>query len=346
MVRRTVLVAVLGLTLVTGAVPSSAARSDEPRAGTSNEYPDGDATYRVYTPRGFRSGVQLPLLVMVHGCNTSAAQQEGANRLNDLADRRGFVVLYADHDTGTNTEVGTHPVRCWRWYSPPDWDRGGPDPTTIAGQTRAVMKRWHVDPQRVYAVGMSSGAMLTSVLGATYPDLYAAIGVVAGCQYGGGLPCVSEDYQSVDQTDSQAQAAHDAQGALARVVPVIDIHGTADTTVTPRASERVIAQWLKSANLVLSGDLARPLSLKAAVTRHARPKGKRASTTELYRDAAGCLVAERIVIDGMGHFWPGGSPDPRWYEYEDATAPSGAELVWDFLSRYRRDTTGGPCAER
>ncbi|MDP9183113.1 MAG: PHB depolymerase family esterase, partial [Actinomycetota bacterium] len=269
MLRRNLLVVALGLALVAGAAPSSAARSDEPRPGTSNEYPDGDATYRVYTPRGFRPGARLPLLVMVHGCNTSAAQQEGANRLNDLADRKGFVVLYVDHDTGTNTEVGTHAVRCWRWYSPADWDRAGPDPSTIAGQTRAVMARWHVDPQRVYAVGMSSGAMITSVLGAAYPDLYAAIGVVAGCQYAGGAPCVVEDYQSVDQTDTQAQAAHDAQGAFARVVPVIDIHGSADTTVTPLASERVIEQWLKSANLVLSGDLARPLSLRPAATRQA-----------------------------------------------------------------------------
>ena len=334
----------LSIGVVSAGPGRAAPRSDEPRPGTSNEYPDGDATYRVYTPRGYHQG--MPLLVMVHGCNTSAAQQEGANRLNDIADRRGFVVLYADHDTATNTELGTHPVRCWRWYSPADWLRDGPDPTTIAGQTRAVMSRWKIDPQRVYAVGMSSGAMITSALGATYPDLYAAIGIVAGCQYAGGAPCVAAPYQSVDQTDQQAELAHDQQGTRARVVPVIDIRGDADRTVTPAAGPRVIEQWLKTANLALSGDGAKPLRLAPASTRHAAVPGGRSYTTQTYRDAAGCLVAQRVVVHGMDHFWPGGSPDPRWYEYEDPTAPNGGELAWDFFSHFRRDLTGGPCTER
>jgi poly(3-hydroxybutyrate) depolymerase len=53
-----------------------------------------------------------------------------------------------------------------------------------------------------------------------------------------------------------------------------------------------------------------------------------------------------VVVHGMGHFWPGGSPDPRWYEYEDPSAPNGGQLVWDFFSRYRLSATGGTCAER
>lgn len=336
----------VALVVPTSVWATTGTASDEPVPGTSNEYVDGDATYRVYTPRGYAPTARLPLLVMVHGCNTSAAQQEGANRLNQLADRKAFVVLYADHDTATNTEVGTHPVRCWRWYSPADWRRDGPDPATIARQTRAVMERWRTDPERTYAVGMSSGAMITSVLGATHPDLYTAIGVVAGCQYASGAPCVTEAYQSLDRTDAEAQAAHEEQGTRARVVPVIDIHGDADTTVTPAASERVVQQWLKSANLALSGALDRPLRLAPAATRKAAVRGGRSYTVEDYRDGDRCLVARRVVVHGMGHFWPGGSPDPRWHEYEDPTAPNGGELVWDFFSRYRRSTTGGSCAER
>lgn len=332
------LVVVLGLS-----VPAVAA-TDEPLPGTSNEYADGDNTYRVYTPRGFHPG--MPLLVMVHGCNTTAAQQEGANRLNQLADRKGFVVLYPDHDTATNTEAGTHTLRCWRWYSPADQHRDVGDPATIAGQTRTVLARWKTDPQRTYAVGMSSGAMMTSILAAAYPDVYAAIGLAAGCEYGGGLPCVTQAYQSLDRTDAAAQAAHDEQGARARVVPVIDLHGDADGTVHISASKHVVQQWLKSANLALSGTLTAPLRTTPASIAHARVKGGRSYLTETYRDAAGCLVAQRVEIAGMDHFWPGGSPDPRWYEYEDPTAPNGGELVWNFLSRYHLATTGGPCAER
>lgn len=327
--------------LIVAAIPA-AAGSDEPLPGTSNEYPDGDATYRVYTPRGFHAG--MPLVVMVHGCNTSAAQQEGANRFNQLADRKGFVVLYPDHDTGTNTEVGTHGGRCWRWYSPADMHRDLGDPATIAEQTRAVMSRWKIDRQRVYAAGMSSGAMMTSILGASYPDLYAAIAVAAGCEYGGGAPCVTAAYQSLDRTDAAAHAAHDEQGARARVLPVIDLHGDADGTVAPAASRNVVTQWIKTANLALSGTLTAPIRTTPATVAKGQVRNGRSYTTETYRDAGGCVVAKRVLIHGMDHFWPGGSPDPRWFEYEDPIAPSGAELTWAFFSQYRLGTTGGLCA--
>jgi poly(3-hydroxybutyrate) depolymerase len=46
-------------------------------------------------------------------------------------------------------------------------------------------------------------------------------------------------------------------------------------------------------------------------------------------------VAQRILIKGMDHFWPGGVKDPKFAPYTDHRGPSGAELTWSFLSRYR-----------
>jgi poly(hydroxyalkanoate) depolymerase family esterase len=101
---------------------------------------------------------------MTHGCNTTALEQARANLHHPVAERERFVVLYPDF------AANTHPARCWRWTDPASQQRDSGDPATIAAETRAVMQRSNIDPQRVYAMGMSSGAFMTSILGATYPD--------------------------------------------------------------------------------------------------------------------------------------------------------------------------------
>lgn len=48
----------------------------------------------------------------------------------------------------------------------------------------------------------------------------------------------------------------------------------------------------------------------------------------------------------MGHFWPGGSTDKRWAEWEDSSAPNGAEVTWAFFKRFTKTSTAGQCTER
>jgi poly(hydroxyalkanoate) depolymerase family esterase len=321
--------------------------------------PTGSYEYWTYTPRRYRPSKPAPLVVVVHGCNTTAVEQIRANDAERLAEREGFVLMYPDFrneldpepDSGESTNdslVGTHPARCWRamYDAVGDTQRGLGDPAAIANMTKAVMTQVRIDPNRVYVVGMSSGAMMTSVLGATYPDLYAAIGVVAGCAYLDAPSCLARSTTDPDLAVAQAHAAVTQMGAAARVVPVVDLHGDADDTVPYASSATVIRQWLMTDNLVRAGapDGPFPLHPTSRVTR--KWAGGRAYTVDSYRDRGGCLVGQHVRVHGMGHFWPGGSQDRRWYEWEDPKAPSGAELTWAFFRRFTRTSTGGACTER
>lgn len=277
-------------------------------------------------------GQHLPLYVMVHGCNSNDAEQERANLLDPLADREHFVVLYVDHDTPRNTSVGTHPVRCWRFYTEADKHRGQGDPAIIARQTTLVAHRWNIDPTRIYLAGMSSGGMMASDLAGAYPDLYAAVAVVAGCAYGAGTLCFKG---LAKDTDSEARAANAEQGPRARVVPVLAIQGDSDGTVSSANNALVTQQWLKANNLALSGRLDGPLPLTptTSVTRH--PKRRDRYLDETYRNRGGQVVVERVLISGMDHYWPGGSAEHESAKFTDPRGPSGAELTWRFFSRYR-----------
>jgi poly(hydroxyalkanoate) depolymerase family esterase len=138
-------------------------------------------TYRyvVYVPSSRHSDPGMPLVVVLHGCTMTADEQAAATGYDQIATERGFVVLYPDVDAVDRANAG-----CWKGL----WDPGAEgrdrgDAGAIAAMTRAVIARWRIDPSRVYATGISAGGFEASMLGAAYPDLYAAIGIHSGAEY-------------------------------------------------------------------------------------------------------------------------------------------------------------------
>jgi poly(3-hydroxybutyrate) depolymerase len=119
--------------------------------------------FAVYVPSSLRAGPAAPLVVVVHGCATTADQMAAATQFDVLAERDRFIVLYPDVDGLDASSYG----RCWKGIWAPDLEgRGVGDAGAIADMTHLVMRRWHADPGRVYAIGISAGGYETSILGA------------------------------------------------------------------------------------------------------------------------------------------------------------------------------------
>ena len=303
--------------------------------------------YAVYVPSSLRADSAAPLVVVLHGCGMTADQMAAASQFDALAERDRFMVLYADVDALDAETYG----RCWRGIWAPDLEgRGSGDAAAIATMTRAVIIRWHADPSRVYAIGISAGAFEAAILAAYYPDLYAAIGIHSGAPYMGAEPgCLPVGAN----TAGLAQGVLDAMGARARVMPVIVIHGDADPAVPYRCGQQVIAQWLGVDNLVLKrehhprapgspgspGSVGSPGSSRSAVV-----PGGHGYTVLSYADGSGCVVTQLWTVHGMGHYWSGGSADPASARYSDSRGPSAAAASWAFFSGWGLSGPLRPCA--
>ena len=117
-------------------------------------------------PAGSRS-----LVVYLHGTTQTATDAALAAKWNDLADKAGFVVVYPE-ESATSDTSGAGPSRAWAWGRAAYETRGQGEMETIARITRRAMADFAIDPARVYISGLSAGGIMTTVMAATYPDLY------------------------------------------------------------------------------------------------------------------------------------------------------------------------------
>ncbi len=302
---------------------------------------DGEVyPFIVYAPSGDRTAA-VPLVVVVHGCSMTADQQAAASGYDAIAQRARFVVMYPDV-----SPVDEAQGDCWQGIWDPGAEaRGRGDAGAIADMTRTVIARWHIDRSRVYAIGISAGAFETSLLGADYPDLYAAIGIHSGAAYMAAqrLWCLAGNASPAD-TAALARSAFGAMGTRARVMPVVVFHGDADPTVPYRCGQQAIAQWLRTDDQVLKHEHRALLGSTPAIS-HAVVPGGHAYTVATYANRHGCPVAQLWTIHGMGHYWSGGSADRASLRYSDPRGPSAAAGAWAFFSRWRLDANQNCASE-
>jgi poly(hydroxyalkanoate) depolymerase family esterase len=263
----------------------------------------GSRTYKLFVPSSYHQGQPLPLVVMLHGCTQSPDDFAAGTRMNFIAEEQNCLVVYPAQPSGAN------PSKCWNWFRAADQRRDEGEPSLIAGITRRVMQDYSVDPKRVFVAGLSAGGAAAAVMGATYSDLYAAVGIHSGLAYG-----AATDMPSAFTAMRQGRKDGRQTVAGGPMIPTIIFHGDRDTTVHPDNGTHVVEH-----------------ALGATKTRkrvhHGQIPGGHGYTRTTHADGEREIL-EHWNVHGAGHAWSGGSPAGS---YTDGEGPDAAKEMLRFF---------------
>jgi poly(3-hydroxybutyrate) depolymerase len=185
-----------------------------------------------------------------------------------------------------------------------------------------VASQYAVDGARTYAAGLSSGAAMSVVLGATYPDRFSALVVSAGLEYAAATSLAGASTAQLDggpDPAQQASLAAMAMSPVARPVRVLVFHGTSDAIVAPVNGDQVAAMWRD-----IDGALGASVPAMADETEMGQVAGGHSFTTTRWGD-----WVQKVAVDGMGHAWSGGDASAS---YTDARGPNASAMAWQFFS--------------
>jgi poly(hydroxyalkanoate) depolymerase family esterase len=266
----------------------------------------GSRAYKLFVPSGYQEQ-PLPLIVMLHGCTQSPEDFAAGTRMNFIAEEQTCLVVYPAQPSGAN------PSKCWNWFRAADQRRDQGEPSLIAGITRQIMRDYSIDPKRVFVAGLSAGGAAAAIMGATYSDLYAAVGIHSGLAYGAATDMPSA-FAAMRQGGGSRQAFPGGQ-----TVPAIIFHGDRDTTVHPDNGAQAVEQAIGM------------IKTQKEVHRGQIPAGH-GYTRTIHADGEREIL-EHWNIHGAGHAWSGGNPAGSYTDPEGPDATK--EMLRFFLNNPR-----------
>lgn len=273
----------------------------------------GTRTYKLYIPMSY-TGQAVPLVIMLHGCTQNPVDFATGTRMNKFAEEKTFLVAYPEQVSSANN------TKCWNWFRPADQQRDLGEPSIIVGITGQIMNSYHVDLSRVYVAGMSAGGAMAVIMAATYPDLYAAVGVHSGLAYR-----AAHDVRSGFMV--MRRGAAQTTRPLARAIPLIAFHGDCDTTVSPANTDHLIDQWLQATGH------GRGRSSHNTKVERGQAAGGRAYTRSTFNDAGGHTIVEKWLVHQAGHAWSGGSSNGS---FTDPGGPDASSEMLRFFNEHSR----------
>jgi poly(hydroxyalkanoate) depolymerase family esterase len=281
-----------------------------PAAASSGRFVAGLSSglrYRIFLPANLQRSAPLPLLVMLHGCGQDAQALAASTRMNRIASRERFVVLYPEQSHLSNLQG------CWNWFKT-HTGRAQSEADAILQAIEQVCRTHAVDPARIALGGLSAGAGMAALLATRHPQHFRAIAMHSGIAPGLAHSSASALGAMRGLTNALPLAA---LAAGVHLPALLVIQGQSDTIVAPVNGSKAAHLW------------AARESAKPGLPRKLQRGARYASTVTDFR-TLGRLVCTLCEIEGLGHAWSGGAARKA---YSDPKGPDASRMVWAFAAK-------------
>jgi polyhydroxybutyrate depolymerase len=262
--------------------------------------------YLLYVPKSYDRSKPAPLIISIHPAATWPAFERNISRWNDVADQHGLIVVYP---AGSGAFFGgfTRGQHVWP-AGPITLPR---DVKFISDLIDKLEAEYNIDPNRIYADGMSNGGGMALLLSCELPDRIAAVGAVSPA-----LP-----------------APWDCR--LPRPIATVLFHGTGDKFAPYEGGKSPIAP--------------EPFARIPDWTFHVSQRNQCQGNPSDIRVAPGvrrlaysrCADHADVVlytIEGGGHAWPGGKHLPEWIAGHTTDEIKASQVMWEFFAQHPRGT--------
>jgi poly(hydroxyalkanoate) depolymerase family esterase len=274
--------------------------------------PAGPRRYWLYRPAGVAVGERLPLLVMLHGCGQDAERMASSTRMNRVAERERFLVLYPEQERMAN------PQGCWNWFD----TRGGRaqrEAASILDAIDQVCATTSADRGRVAVAGLSAGASMAALLGTLSPERFRAVVMHSGVAPGNADSPLSA-LGAMRGRRGSGRAAAPRDTAAPAWPPLLVIQGMQDPVVAPANAGTAVQAWAAAAG-----------ALPVAPRRVQRGQRYPMVLTDYKRGRQ--VVARQVLIDRLAHAWSGGAAGQP---FSDPLGPDASRLLWSFVAAQLR----------
>lgn len=247
----------------------------------------GNLNMYTYIPAGLTG--PAPLVVAMHGCTQSAtiyAQQTGWNKLADL---HKFYVIYPEQVSLNNSS------KCFNWFDGTDQSKNQGEALSIKQMVDYMIANHSIDAAAICVTGLSAGAGMSSVMLATYPEIFSKGAIMAGIPY----KAATSSFNAFTAMNGGVIKTPTQWGALVRnenpsylgAFPDVAIfHGTSDFTVNVANATELIKQWTD----VNGADQTADMTINSF-------DGNSIVEKAVYEDSIGNDVVVYYKITGMGH---------------------------------------------
>lgn len=268
----------------------------------------GPRRYRLYKPLGVRRNERLPLLVMLHGCGQNAEALAASSRMNQIAARARFMVLYPEQDRLSNLQG------CWNWYDTRT-GRAQAEENSIMAAIEQICLSQPVDRSKIALAGISAGAGMAVLLATHHPERFRAIAMHSGIAPGVAHSSASAIKAMFGQSATPSPLPPIALNV--RLPALLVIHGASDHIVAASNGEEAAMRW------------GERVGAKASKPRTVQRGARYAASITDYR-SRGRLVATLCEVNRLGHAWSGGAAG---HSFSDPKGPDASRMIWSFVAK-------------